>query len=92
MLTGDQATVLLASLAFGHTPRYASFREAHQHAEHTLQESGVLRSSTGPHRALVSSDVRFSLRHADDQHLAAEHVPAGNNGSGPTRPRSEAGH
>jgi len=88
LLTGEQATVLLAALAFGQTPRYASFREAHPHAEHTLKETGLLRSAAGPHRAAVSSDVRFSLRHADDRHLAAVRCyqaarAPGNSGSRP---------
>jgi len=72
-LTDEQATILLAALAFGRTPRYASFREGRQHTEHTLKETGLLRSYHGPHHTEVSKDVRFSLRYSDDRHITAEH-------------------
>lgn len=73
----DLATVLLAALAFGQAPHYASFREDHSHAEHALKQAGVVHSCNGPYHARVSKDVRFSLRYGDDKHIAAERGETG---------------
>ncbi|MGR6924322.1 hypothetical protein ACU635_59530 [[Actinomadura] parvosata] len=70
-LTDDEAAVLLAALACGHTPDYAAFRTrpGWHEAETTLKTGGLLYSDNGPHRAFATADVHYSLRyHGDHEH------------------------
>ena|SRR6266849_2842216 len=73
-LDDDQARVLLAALAAGQSDAYAGLRAqpGWADAETALKETGLIYSSTGPHRVHVSDDVRFSLRCSDDDHIARE--------------------
>jgi hypothetical protein len=58
----------------GQAPAYGSFRAdpGWTAAETTLKEAGLLSSDTGPHRAHVSDEVKFSLRYCDDTHITRE--------------------
>jgi len=73
-LDEGQARVLLAALAAGQSDAYAMLRAqpGWAGAEAVLKETGLIYSSTGPHRVHVSDDVRFSLRYSDDGHIARE--------------------
>lgn len=80
VLAQDEAIVLLGALAYGHGPRYATFRDTdqHRHADATLKRAGILYSDHGPHHVRVSDDVLYSLRYRDDTHIAherGEHAP-----------------
>src|SRR6185312_13233105 len=65
-LSEDEATVLLAAYAVGNTPHNNTWRQDHLPAEHTLKVSGLLQSDSGPHRAAVHPDVRYSLDRSPD--------------------------
>jgi len=73
-LDDDQARVLLAAVAAGQSDAYTGLRAqpGWADAEAALKETGLIYSSTGPHRVHVSDDVRFSLRYSDDDHIARE--------------------
>ncbi len=72
VLAQDEAIVLLGALAYGHGPRYATFRDTdrHRHADAALKRAGILYSDHGPHHVSVSDDVLYSLRYRDDTHIA----------------------
>jgi hypothetical protein len=64
-LTPDQATVLVAVVAFGPLPRYASYRETCPHTEHTLKQAGLIRNWRSAHHAVPAPEIAYSLRCPD---------------------------
>jgi hypothetical protein len=59
ILAQNEALVLLAALAYGSGPQYATLRDndPHRYAEAALKRAGILYSDHGPHHAKVSDDV-----------------------------------
>lgn len=66
----DEATILLATYAFGWTADYAGWRANHLEAERHLKHRGLVHSDHGPHRGRPTDEVRFSLRPSADIHIA----------------------
>jgi hypothetical protein len=68
-LTPDEATVMLAALAFGQAWNYAGFRIYYKQVEHVLKRAGLVHNVKGPRNARLSKDVMFSLRYGNDEHI-----------------------
>jgi hypothetical protein len=60
-LTVEEAVVLLAAHAFGGTPDWTTWRQAHLDVEHRLKTRGLLLSENGPHHARPSDEVHDGL-------------------------------